>query len=98
MNAGAFGGSRQGIANAEADRNMTSLMNDQIAKDNAANYAQAQTSAMNQFNNQQGRQLQGSDINLRAGLGLGSLAQQLGNAIRLWRNNGSIRSTTSRNW
>jgi hypothetical protein len=78
VNAGAFGGSRQGIANAEADRNMTSLMNDQIAKDNAANYAQAQTSAMNQFNNQQGRQLQGSDINLRAGLGLGSLAQQLG--------------------
>lgn len=78
VQSGAFGGSRQGIAEAEAERNMARMMNDQIAKDNAANYAQAQAAGMNAFQNQQGRQLQGADINLRAGLGLGSLAQQLG--------------------
>jgi len=78
VQSGAIGGSRQGIADAEAERNMARMMNDQIAKDNAANYAQAQAAGMNAFQNQQGRQLQGADINLRAGLGLGSLAQQLG--------------------
>lgn len=69
VRAGAFGGTREGVQRAETERGVQDIMSQRIAQDLAANYAQAQQAAMQGFEAQQQRQLQGAGI-------LGSLAGQ----------------------
>jgi hypothetical protein len=68
---GAFGGTREGVQRAEMERGLQDIMSQRIAQDMAANYGQAQQAAMQGFEAQQQRQLQGAGI-------LGSLGAQQG--------------------
>ena len=70
--AGAFGGSRQGIENAEAQRNLAMMKNMNTAQGMQQSYEQA----MQQFNAEQGYGLQGQIANQQAGLTVGQ--QNLG--------------------
>jgi hypothetical protein len=70
--AGAFGGSRQGIENAEANRNLAMMKNANTAQGMQQAYGQA----MQQFNAEQGYGLQGQIANQQAGLTVGQ--QNLG--------------------
>jgi len=70
--AGAFGGSRQGIENAEANRNLAMMKNANAAQGMQQAYGQA----MQQFNAEQGYGLQGQIANQQAGLTVGQ--QNLG--------------------
>ena len=70
--AGAFGGSRQGIENAEAQRNLAMMKNANTAQGMQQAYGQA----MQQFNAEQGYGLQGQIANQQAGLTVGQ--QNLG--------------------
>jgi hypothetical protein len=70
--AGAFGGSRQGIENAEANRNLAMMKNANTAQ----GMQQAYEQAMQQFNAEQGYGLQGQIANQQAGLTVGQ--QNLG--------------------
>jgi hypothetical protein len=70
--AGAFGGSRQGIENAEAQRNLAMMKNANAAQGMQQSYEQA----MQQFNAEQGYGLQGQIANQQAGLAVGQ--QNLG--------------------
>jgi hypothetical protein len=84
VGAGAFGGSRQGIAQQELNRNLTDMQSRRIFEDLSRNYSQAQNAAQTTFENQQNRQ-QGvaqllgslgtsqSQEATRLGLGIGSL-------------------------
>jgi len=76
VRAGAFGGSRQAIENAEADRNLAMLKNTNQAQGMQQAYQQAQQ----QFNAEQGYGLQGQIANQQAGLTVGqqNLGAQLG--------------------
>lgn len=69
VKSGAFGGTREGVQRAEMERGLQDVMTQRIAQDRAANYAQAQQAALQSFEAQQQRQLQGAGI-------LGSLAGQ----------------------
>ena len=82
--AGAFGGSRQGIENAEAQRNLAMMKNANTAQGMQQAYGQA----MQQFNAEQGYGLQGQIANQQAGLTVGQQnlganlgVQQLGTQI-----------------
>lgn len=66
---GAFGGTREGVQRAEMERGLQDIMSQRIAQDLAANYGQAQQAALQSFEAQQQRQLQGAGI-------LGSLGAQ----------------------
>jgi hypothetical protein len=66
--AGAFGGSRFGVQQAELGRNLADVQGRQIMQDYSQNYSQAQQAAMTAFQNQQQRQL-------AAGQSLGTLGQ-----------------------
>lgn len=66
--AGAFGGSRQGIENAEANRNLAMMKNANAAQGMQQAYGQA----MQQFNAEQGYGLQGQIANQQAGLTVGT--------------------------
>ena len=70
--AGAFGGSRFGVQQAELGRNLADVQGRQILQDYSQNYSQAQSAAMNAFQNQQARAMS-------AGTGLASLAQSAQN-------------------
>jgi hypothetical protein len=70
--AGAFGGSRQGIENAEANRNLAMMKNANAAQGMQQSYEQA----MQQFNAEQGYGLQGQIANQQANLATGQ--QNLG--------------------
>lgn len=74
--AGAFGGARQAIENAEAARNLAMLQGDIQTKGLQSAYQQAQQ----QFNAEQAARLQAQQANLGAGLTVGqqNLAAQLG--------------------
>ena len=74
--AGAFGGSRQAIENAEANRNLAMMKNMNQAQGMQQAYQQAQQ----QFNAEQGYGLQGQIANQQAGLAVGqqNLGAQLG--------------------
>jgi hypothetical protein len=77
--AGAFGGSRQAIQQAEIGRNEASA----LAKAQADNYLQAQQAAMSAFEAQQGRALQGAQQLGQFGVqqaALGELGSNLGRA------------------
>jgi hypothetical protein len=71
IKAGAFGGTREGVQRAEMERGVQDIMSQRIAQDYAQNYAQAQQAALQSFEAQQQRQLQGSGI-------LGTMAAQQG--------------------
>ena len=74
--AGAFGGSRYGVQQAELGRNLADVQSARIAQDYAQNYSQAQQAAMNAFQNQQAR-MQAAGQNLATiGQGIAGLGQQ----------------------
>ncbi len=56
VGAGAFGGSRQGIAQAELGRNLADMQSRRIFEDASRNFNQAQNAAQTAFENQQRRQ------------------------------------------
>ena len=56
VGAGAFGGSRQGIAQAELGRNLADMQSRRIFEDASRNFSQAQNAAQTTFQNQQNRQ------------------------------------------
>jgi hypothetical protein len=56
VGSGAFGGSRQGIAQQELDRNLFDIQSRRIFEDQSRNYNQAQNAAQSAFENQQRRQ------------------------------------------
>lgn len=56
VGAGAFGGSRQGVAEAELDRNLADIQSRRIFEDLSRNFNQAQNAAQTAFENQQRRQ------------------------------------------
>jgi hypothetical protein len=66
--AGAFGGSRFGVQQAELGRNLADVQSARILQDYSQNYSQAQQAAMNAFQNQQARMQS-------AGQGLGAIGQ-----------------------
>ena len=69
--AGAFGGSRMGVQEAELDRNLADIKSRRVFEDMSRNYQQAQGAAMGSFADQQKRQLM-------AGQGLGQLGAGFG--------------------
>jgi hypothetical protein len=76
VKAGAFGGSRYGVQQAELGRNLAQVQAQTIASDYAQNYSQAQQAAMNAFANQQAR-LQSAGQGLATiGQGIAGLGQQ----------------------
>tara|TARA_R110000751_G_scaffold35688_2_gene87829 strand:+ start:486 stop:1517 length:1032 start_codon:yes stop_codon:yes gene_type:complete len=56
VNIGAFGGSRQGVAQAEMGRNLSDMQSRRIFEDLSRNYNQAQAASQTAFSNQQQRQ------------------------------------------
>ena len=83
IGAGAFGGSRQGVLDAIAQRELGDVASSRIYEDLAKNFGQAQQSAMSSFENQQRRQanqasLLGQLSGQEAGIGSqqGNLAMQ----------------------
>ena len=80
---GAFGGSRSGVQQAEMGRNLADVQGQTLAAQRSANYSQAQTAAMNAFQNQQARMQQAGQTALGAGqlqaqgaAGLANVGQQ----------------------
>ena len=68
VTAGAFGGSRFGVQQAELGRNLAQVQGQQILQDYSNNYSQAQQAAMGAFQNQQARMQ-------AAGQGLATIGQ-----------------------
>ena len=56
VGSGAFGGSRQGVAQQELNRNLFDIQSRRIFEDQSRNYNQAQNAAQSAFENQQRRQ------------------------------------------
>lgn len=75
--AGAFGGTREGVERAEFGRGVQDVMGQRIAEDISRNYLQAQQAAMTGFEQQQQRQLAGMGqiANIGQTLGQQQLAQ-----------------------
>mgnify|MGYP003677782285 CR=1 FL=1 len=69
VQAGAFGGTREGVQRAEYERGVQDLMSQRIMQDYANNYQQAQAASQQAFESQQARQLAG-------GQALGQAAMQ----------------------
>ena len=78
VNAGAFGGTREGVQRAETERNVQDLMQQRIMQDYAQNYGQAQQAAMQGFEAQQQRQLAGGQALGQAGMQIGQIGQGIG--------------------
>ena len=74
--AGAFGGSRFGVQQAELGRNLADVQGAQILKDYSQNYSQAQQAAMNAFQNQQARMQSAGQGLANIGQGIAGLGQQ----------------------
>lgn len=77
--AGAFGGSRFGVQQAELGRNLADIQSKRIVEDYASNYSQAQQAAMNAFQNQQARTQAAGQMMLGAGQGIAGVGQQYSN-------------------
>jgi len=71
VKSGAFGGSRQGVQTSELARNLADIQSKRIFEDYSTNYSQAQTAAMNAFQNQQSRLQQAGNTALGASTALG---------------------------
>tara|TARA_R110000765_G_scaffold98598_1_gene185361 strand:- start:350 stop:1480 length:1131 start_codon:yes stop_codon:yes gene_type:complete len=78
VQAGAFGGTREGVQRAEFDRGVQDLMQQKIMKDYAQNYQQAQQASMQGFEQQQGRQLAAGQALGQAGMQFSNLGQGIG--------------------
>ena len=78
VQAGAFGGTREGVQRAEFDRGVQDLMQQKIMEDYAKNYQQAQAASMQGFEQQQGRQLAASQALGQGGMQFASLGQGIG--------------------
>jgi hypothetical protein len=83
VKAGAFGGSRFGVQEAEQAKNLATAQGQVISQANQANYSQAQQAAMTAFQNQQQRVQNAGQMSLGAGslaaqqgAGMGQLGQQ----------------------
>jgi hypothetical protein len=76
--AGAFGGSRFGVQQAELGRNLAEVQSKKIFEDYANNYNQAQTASMNAFQNQQARAQTAGNLALGAGQNIGNTTIQAG--------------------
>jgi hypothetical protein len=74
--AGAFGGSRYGVQQAELGRNLADVQSARIMQDYAQNYSQAQQAAMNAFQNQQARMQSAGQGLATVGQGIAGLGQQ----------------------
>jgi hypothetical protein len=76
VKSGAFGGSREGVQRAELGRNLADIQSKRVLEDYFANYSQAQTAALNAFQNQQARTQAAGNVALGAGqLGLSGITQ-----------------------
>ena len=83
IGAGAFGGSRQGVLEGIAERELGDVASRRIFEDLARNFGQAQQSAMTSFENQQRRQAnQASLIGQLAGQEAGIGGQQASQAMQ----------------
>tara|TARA_R110000787_G_scaffold100864_5_gene206000 strand:- start:1697 stop:2713 length:1017 start_codon:yes stop_codon:yes gene_type:complete len=78
VNAGAFGGSRQAIAQQELQRNVADQQARTGSQLRSAGYQQAQGQAQNAFQNQMARQQSAAQLFGALGQGLGSLGSDLG--------------------
>lgn len=78
VQAGAFGGSRQAIANQEYDRNMMDQMARTAGQLRQTGYGQAQTQAQQAYESAMGRRQQEGQILGQLGTGIGSMAGQYG--------------------
>jgi hypothetical protein len=94
---GAYGGSRQGIAEGEFTRNVNDLKMQKILQDYSNNYQQAQSAGMSSFENAQSRGLQGAQMGLgslqTAGQMYGSMGEAYGNLGSQFGNLGSLQSS-----
>ena len=101
VGAGAFGGARYGIQQAELGRNLQDIKSKRIYEDLSRNYMQAQQGARQSFEAQQARQMQAASLyGQLAGqtAGLGSLQQQLmGGDIGQLQQAGSLAQQQSQN-
>lgn len=97
--AGAFGGSRFGVQQAELGRNQAQAQGQVISQQYAQNYSQAQQAAMDAFQNQQARMQQAGQLALGAGslasTGQFQGAQTEGQAAQGFANIGQQRSQTA---
>ena len=73
--AGAFGGSRFGVQEAELSKNLQDIKSRRISEDLSRNFQQAQAKAMDTFERAQARNLGVGQALLQAAQGLGSLGQ-----------------------
>tara|TARA_R110000764_G_scaffold234229_1_gene327959 strand:+ start:596 stop:1648 length:1053 start_codon:yes stop_codon:yes gene_type:complete len=71
--AGAFGGSRMGVQEAEMDRNLADIKSRRVFEDMSRNYQQAQGASMGAFGDQQKRQLMAGQGIAQLGSGMGQL-------------------------
>ena len=79
--AGAFGGARMGVQEAELDKNILDIKSRRIFQDLAQNYSQAQDKAIGTYESAAGRRLQAAPIFGQIGgaqAGLGQATAQLG--------------------
>lgn len=92
VRAGAFGGSRFGVQQAELGRNLADVQSQRILQDYSQNYSQAQQAAMNAFQNQQARMQNAGAMALNAGQGIAGLGAQYGNLGQQFANLGQMTS------
>jgi len=78
VQAGAFGGTREGVQRAEYERGVQDLMSQRIMQDYANNYQQAQAASQQAFENQQARQLAGGQALGQAGMQYADLGKGIG--------------------
>jgi hypothetical protein len=101
VGAGAFGTEREGIQRAEMGRNLQDIKSKRITEDLSRNYMQAQQTAQQAFEAQQGRQFNAAGVyGQLAGqtAGLGSLQQQLyGGDIGQLQQAGALRQGQGQN-
>ena len=78
VEAGAFGGTREGVQRAEYERGVQDLMSQRIMQDYANNYQQAQAASQQAFESQQARQLAGGQALGQAGMQYADIGKGIG--------------------
>ncbi len=78
VQAGAFGGTREGVQRAEYERGVQDLMSQRIMQDYANNYQQAQAASQQAFESQQARQLAGGQALGQAGMQYADIGKGIG--------------------